>query len=63
MLVLLVKQKLTSHFQFSIKVLEFESQLSFLTLLKYAQSQCKITWYTFESIKTEINRKGKIKFT
>ena len=36
-IVLRVKQQLTSHFQFSIKVLKFESQVSFLTLLRYAQ--------------------------
>ena len=35
--VLRVKQKLTSHFQFFIKVLKFESRVSFLTLLRYAQ--------------------------
>ena len=33
-----VKQKLTSTFQFSIKVLKYERQVSFLTvLLRYAQ--------------------------
>ena len=59
-LILRVKQKLTSHFQFSINVLKFENQVSFLILLKNAQFSCQITYYTFESINTEINRQEKI---